>query len=68
LINMPDRGAEKPFRDIADDLDERLRDAERLRNHAEERRQQRAFWPDRRRGSRVPEPTHPEPASDRRSH
>jgi len=42
-------------RDLLDQIDARLRDAERLRSHIEERRES-PFWPDRRRVGRVPAP------------
>ena len=42
-------------RDLIAEIDARLRDAERLRNHVEQRQRQRAVWPDRRQVGRTPE-------------
>ena len=65
---MVDRRSRDPLRDLVDEIEERLRDAERLRNHAEQRRHQEAFWPDRRHTSRVPDRGDSKIDRDRRSH
>jgi hypothetical protein len=52
---MGDRSTDDDLRDLVERIKERLRDAERLRNHVEQWRRQPAFWPDRRRSSRVPD-------------
>jgi len=54
---MRDKGAKDKARRLIDEIDERLRDAERLRNHV---RSQQPFWPDRRRISRIPDLRHDE--------
>jgi hypothetical protein len=42
------------LRIVLEQIDERLRDAERLRNHVRQRAEQEPYWPDRRLHSRVP--------------
>jgi hypothetical protein len=64
---MDDARINHELLDLVDKIKERLRDAERLRNHEEERRRQTAFWPDRRRASRVPELEDSHSSHDRRS-
>jgi hypothetical protein len=51
---MSERFTDDLTRELIEQIDARLRDAERLRNHADDRRLQRPFWPDRRRVGRVP--------------
>jgi hypothetical protein len=51
---MSKRADEQRARDLIEQIDVCLRDAERLRNYVENRRVNRPFWPDRRRNSRVP--------------
>jgi hypothetical protein len=46
---------EDRVRDLLDEIDARLRDAQRLRNHAEQHKREAPFWPDRRHGGRVPD-------------
>ncbi len=41
-------------RELLERIDARLLEAERLRNHIEQRSRQVPFWPDRRRPGRVP--------------
>ena len=65
---MDDRSKEDDLRELVERIKERLRDAERLRNHAEERRRQPAFWPDRRRSSRVPDLDDSSQTVDHHSH
>jgi len=54
-------------RELLDQIDARLRDAERLRNHAEHRRGT-PFWPERRRSGRVPVPQQPSDEPNTNSH
>jgi hypothetical protein len=49
---MPKRQMDDQTRSLIDQIDERLRDAERLRHHVNN--PQPDFWPDRRRNSRIP--------------
>jgi hypothetical protein len=51
---MTERGDDH-LRDLLEQIDAHLRKAERLRNHAEQRRES-PLWPDRRRVGRVPAP------------
>jgi hypothetical protein len=51
---MSDRRDDR-LRELLEEIDARLRDAERIRNHAEHSRAT-PFWPDRRRAARVPAP------------
>ena len=55
---MTERRDEERLRKLMDDIDVRLRDAERLRNHADERQRRGAFNPERRHSDRVPDITH----------
>ena len=52
---MPERRDEERLRKLLDDIDGRLRDAERLRSQADDRRRRPAFYPERRRSDRVPD-------------
>src|SRR5438552_5057165 len=54
LRDMAERHADR-VRELLEQIDARLRDAERLRSHVEERRES-PFWPDRRRIGRIPAP------------
>ena len=51
-IAMPKRQMDDQTRSLIDQIDERLRDAERLRHHVNN--PQPHVWPDRRRSSRIP--------------
>jgi hypothetical protein len=53
--NMTERRDEERLRKLMDDIDVRLRDAERLRNHADERQRRGAFYPERRHSGRIPD-------------
>jgi hypothetical protein len=52
---MAERKDEERVRNLLDEIDGRLRDAERLRSHADDRQKRPAVYPDRRRSIRVPE-------------
>jgi len=49
---MPDRFAEDLMRELIDQIDARLREAERVRNSAEQHYRDRPFWPERRHNTR----------------
>ena len=51
---MTERRDEERIRKLLDDIDVRLRHAERLRSFADDRRRRGEFYPDRRQSSRVP--------------
>jgi len=55
---MTERRDNERLRKLMDDIDIRLRDAERLRNHADQRQRRGAFYPDRRHSDRVPDISH----------
>lgn len=50
---MPDRFPEDLLRELIDQIDARLREAERVRNTADEQYRDRPFWPERRRHTRT---------------
>ena len=54
------------MRELLEQIDARLRDAERLRNHAEQRAE-RPLWPDRRGVGRVPAADPHDPPRDTHS-
>jgi len=56
---MTERREDERLRKLLDDIDVRLRDAERLRNHADDRQRRTPFYPDRRHAERVPDLPHP---------
>jgi hypothetical protein len=56
---MSDPFSDKLMRDLLDQIDERLREAERVRNQAE-RYRDRPFWPERRRSRRSSDPDEPD--------
>jgi hypothetical protein len=56
---MKERRQNHTVRALIEELDRRLRDAERLRNHLTQR--PHLIWPDRRRQGRIPHPSEDEP-------
>jgi hypothetical protein len=52
---MTERREDERLRKLLDDIDVRLRDAERLRSHADDRQRRPAFYPERRHSERVPD-------------
>ena len=62
---MTDRRDDERLRKLMDDIDVRLRDAERLRNHVDQRQRSGPFYPDRRHSDRVPGLSHRDRADDK---
>jgi hypothetical protein len=60
---MGDGRINETTRSVIDEFDRRLRDAERLRNHATNR-ERVVIWPDRRRISRTPDIHHDDSSDD----
>jgi len=58
---MSERYADDLMRELIDQIDARLREAERVRNQADQQYRDRPFWPERRRNRRRPEPDPPKP-------
>jgi hypothetical protein len=56
---MPERFSDDPMRELIDQIDARLREAERVRNKADEQYRDRPFWPERRRSRRSSDPDDP---------
>ena len=56
---MPDRFAEDLMRELIDQIDARLAEAERVRNSADQQYRDRPFWPERRRNTRNHESDQP---------
>jgi hypothetical protein len=57
---MADRFSDDLMRELLDQIDARLREAERVRNQADERYRDRPFWPERRRSRRSTDPDDPD--------
>jgi hypothetical protein len=57
---MTERREDDRLRNLLDEIDSRLRDAERLRSYADEQQRRGAFYPERRHSERVPDLSHPE--------
>lgn len=57
---MPERFTDELMRELIIQIDTRLREAERLRNQAEQQSRERPFWPERRRGRRDDDSGEPE--------
>jgi hypothetical protein len=52
------------IRSLIEQVDGQLREAEQLRNYANERRRANDFWPDRRKYPRIPPRTAPDHSGD----
>jgi len=64
---MPGTFAEDLMRELIDQIDARLREAERVRAQADDQYRDRPFWPDRRRtGRQAPTTTGRDPSERRR--
>jgi hypothetical protein len=57
---MPERFSDDLMRELIDQIDAQLREAERVRNMADEQFRDRPFWPERRRSRRSPDPDDPD--------
>jgi hypothetical protein len=62
---MPEPFADDLMRELIDQIDARLREAERVRNTADQQYRDRPFWPDRRRSKRNQDSDQPEPRKSR---
>jgi len=56
---MPERFADDLMRELIAQIDARLREAERVRNQAEQQHRDRPFWPERRHSRRDDDPQPP---------
>jgi hypothetical protein len=57
---MGERFSDSLMRELIDEIDARLREAERVRNKADEQHRDRPFWPERRRSRRSLDPDKPD--------
>lgn len=57
---MAERFSDNLMRELIDEIDARLREAERVRNKADEQYRDRPFWPERRRSRRSRDPDEPD--------
>ncbi len=60
---MAERFSDNLMRELLDQIDDRLREAEKVRNRADEHYRGRPFWPERRHSPRSTDPKSDDPGS-----